>query len=105
MTIRQVEHEITVEAPAATVYRLIAEVENWPRIFPPTLHVDHLERGAGQERIRIWATAGGEAKSWTSRRTLDPAELRITFRQEVSAPRRGSGCCTTTARSTTTPRA
>lgn len=86
MTTRQVEHEITAEAPAATVYRLIAEVENWPRIFPPTIYVDHLERGADEERIRIWATANGAAKSWTSRRTLDPDNLRITFRQEVSAP-------------------
>ncbi|MGW1564416.1 aromatase/cyclase [Streptomyces sp. NPDC002144] len=86
MTTRQVEHEITAEAPAATVYRLIAEVENWPRIFPPTVYVDHVERGDSQERIRIWATANGEAKSWTSRRTLDPGNRRITFRQEVSAP-------------------
>lgn len=86
MTTRQVEHEITVEAPAAAVYRLIAEVENWPRIFPPTIYVDHLERGEGEERIRIWATANGEAKNWTSRRTLDPEQLRITFRQEVSTP-------------------
>ncbi|MFI6037295.1 aromatase/cyclase [Streptomyces sp. NPDC051315] len=86
MTNRQVEHEITIEAPAAAVYRLIAEVENWPRIFPPTIYVDHVERGDEEERIRIWATANGEAKNWTSRRTLDPRALRITFRQEVSSP-------------------
>jgi aromatase len=86
MTTRQVEHEISVDAPAAAVYRLIAEVENWPRIFPPTIYVDHVERGAGEERIRIWATANGEAKNWSSRRTLDPENLRITFRQEVSTP-------------------
>ncbi|MFA3873252.1 aromatase/cyclase [Streptomyces sp. MMCC 100] len=86
MTTRQVEHEIAVDAPAAAVYRLIAEVENWPRIFPPTIYVDHVERGAGEERIRIWATANGEAKNWSSRRTLDPENLRITFRQEVSTP-------------------
>lgn len=61
-------------------------MENWPRIFPPTLYVDHVARGAGEERIRIWATANGEAKNWTSRRTLDPGSLRITFRQEVSTP-------------------
>jgi aromatase len=86
MTTRQVEHEITVAAPAAAVYRLIAEVENWPRIFPPTIYVDHLERGEGEERIRIWATANAEAKNWSSRRTLDAENLRITFRQEVSTP-------------------
>ena len=45
---------------------------NWPRIFPPTIHVDQVERDGTQERIRIWATANGEPKNWTSRRTLDP---------------------------------
>ncbi|MGW5064846.1 aromatase/cyclase [Streptomyces cyaneofuscatus] len=83
---RKVEHEITVRAPAADVYRLIADVANWPRIFPPTVHVEHAERGEHEERIRIWATANQQVKSWTSRRTLHPDELRITFRQEVSAP-------------------
>ncbi|MGJ5756579.1 aromatase [Streptomyces puniciscabiei] len=86
MTIREVAHEITVSAPADVVYRLLAEVENWPRIFPPTIYVDHVERGEREERIRIWATANGEAKNWTSHRTLDPGARRITFRQEVTAP-------------------
>ncbi|GLY32478.1 aromatase/cyclase [Kineosporia sp. NBRC 101731] len=83
---RQVEHAVEIAAPAPAVYRLIAEVENWPRLFPPTIHVEHLERGEGSERIRIWATANGSAKTWTSRRVLDPKAMRIEFRQEVSAP-------------------
>ncbi|MEU9383210.1 aromatase/cyclase [Streptomyces sp. NPDC048279] len=83
---KEVEHEVTISAPAAEVYRLIADVANWPRIFPPTIYVDHLERSADQELIGIWATANGEAKNWTSRRVLDPAGLRITFRQTVSTP-------------------
>ncbi|MBQ0850525.1 aromatase/cyclase [Streptomyces sp. NPDC057621] len=86
MTTREVEHEITVGAPAAAVYRLIADVVNWPRIFPPTIHVDQVEHTGAEERIRIWATAHGEAKNWTSRRTLDAQGLRITFRQEISHP-------------------
>ncbi|MET7896700.1 aromatase/cyclase [Streptomyces mirabilis] len=86
MTTREVEHEITIAAPAPAVYRLLAEVTNWPRIFPPTIHVDRVEHDGSQERIRIWATANGEAKNWTSRRELDPEALRITFRQEVTAP-------------------
>ncbi|MFC0598029.1 aromatase/cyclase [Streptomyces palmae] len=84
--LREVEHTIDIGAPAPAVYRLIAQVENWPRIFPPTLYVDHLEKDGDTERIRIWATAGGEPKNWTSRRTLDADALRITFRQEVSTP-------------------
>ncbi|MFK0151724.1 aromatase/cyclase [Streptomyces sp. NPDC090493] len=83
---KEVEHEITVPAPAAEVYRLIADVANWPRIFPPTIYVDHLERSGNEELIGIWATANGEAKNWTSRRVLDPEGLRITFRQTVSTP-------------------
>ncbi|MGW1320871.1 aromatase/cyclase, partial [Streptomyces sp. NPDC002426] len=86
MTTREVEHEITIAAPAPDVYRLLADVTNWPRIFPPTIHVDQVESDGSQERIRIWATANGQPKNWTSRRELDPEGLRITFRQEVTAP-------------------
>lgn len=85
-TVRQVEHEITVYAGASDVYRMLADVENWPRIFPPSVYVDYLERNGNEERIRVWATANGEAKNWASRRILDPDSLRITFWQEVSAP-------------------
>jgi len=81
-----VEHEITVSAPAAAVYDLIADVENWPLLFEPTIHVEYIEREAETERIRIWATANGAAKTWTSRRTLDPQSLRVDFRQEVPQP-------------------
>ncbi|PXX59745.1 aromatase [Nocardia tenerifensis] len=83
---RACEHEITIAAPAAVVYRLLAEVENWPRIFPPTIHVEQASTGDRTERIHIWATANGEPKSWVSRRTLDPDRFRIRFEQEVSAP-------------------
>lgn len=88
--LREVEHEIKVLAPADDVYRLIAEVENWPRIFPPTVHVEHLERGKAEERIQIWATANDEVKTWTSHRTLDPDGRRVGFRQEISTPPVGS---------------
>ncbi|WP_410585896.1 aromatase/cyclase [Amycolatopsis sp. lyj-23] len=83
---RQTSHEIAVAAPPAAVYGLIADVTNWPRVFPPTVHVEHVERGHTEELIRIWATANGEVKSWTSRRTLDPAAHRVAFRQVVSQP-------------------
>ena len=83
---REVEHEITVHADAADVYRMLADVENWPRLFPPSVFVDYLERNGNSERIRIWATANGEAKNWTSRRLLNPEALRIQFWQEVSTP-------------------
>lgn len=82
----EVEHTITVAAPAKEVYRLIADVTNWPQLFPPTVHVEYLDRGETTERLQIWATANGAAKSWTSRRELWEEDLRIEFRQERSAP-------------------
>ncbi|WND35030.1 aromatase/cyclase [Streptomyces sp. BB1-1-1] len=84
--VHRAEHRITVQAPAPTVFALIADVDAWPRIFPPTVHVEVLERTADEERIRIWATANDSVKTWTSRRVLDPAGLRVSFHQEVSQP-------------------
>lgn len=83
---REVEHEITISAPAEAVYRLITDVENWPRLFPPTIYADYAEKGEREERIRIWATANNTVKNWISRRVLDPEKLRIDFRQEASTP-------------------
>ncbi|WP_424185764.1 aromatase/cyclase [Actinokineospora sp. G85] len=86
--LREVEHGIDVDAPAEAVYALIADVAAWPRLFPPTVHVEHVERSADatEEVIQIWATANGEAKTWRSRRELNPAERTIRFRQVVSQP-------------------
>lgn len=81
-----VEHETMVAAPAAEVYRLLVEVTGWPQIFPPSVHVEYLERSDNDERIQLWATANGEAKTWVSRRELAADARRISFRQERSTP-------------------
>jgi aromatase len=80
------EHRINVSAPAPSVFALILDIGSWPIVFPPTIHADHIERGESEERIRLWATANGEVKNWTSRRFLDRDRLRVRFQQEVSAP-------------------
>jgi aromatase len=80
------EHEAQIDAPAAAVYSLIADVTCWPQVFGPTVHVEVVDTDGASERIRIWATANGEVKSWTSRRDLDAENLRISFRQEASQP-------------------
>ncbi|HEX5405556.1 MAG TPA: aromatase/cyclase [Pseudonocardiaceae bacterium] len=78
------EHQVDVRAPAKVIYQLIADVATWPRMFPPTVHIEYLERDERSERIQIWATANGEAKTWISRRELDPGRMRVDFRQESS---------------------
>ncbi|WP_406330752.1 aromatase/cyclase [Streptomyces sp. NBC_00203] len=84
--LREVAHEITVSAPAATVYRLIAEVDNWPRIYPRTVYAEQVPEADGQELVRIWATTEASFEHWTALRTLDPERLRITFRPTGFGP-------------------
>ncbi|KOG87069.1 cyclase, partial [Streptomyces varsoviensis] len=66
-------HETEIDAPADTVYAIIADATAWPERFTPTVHVEREPLGAAAERLRIWATANGEVKHWTSRRDLDAA--------------------------------
>ncbi|MFF4797244.1 aromatase/cyclase [Streptomyces sp. NPDC001351] len=79
-------HTAEIDAPAETVYEIIADVTRWPQFFAPNVHVEHLGKGEGTEHIHIWATANGSVKNWTSRRELDRARLTVTFRQEISTP-------------------
>lgn len=83
---RETEHEILIAAPAERVYRILADVRQWPSIFPPTIHAQRVAGDDRAEQIRLWATANGEVKSWQSRRELSPTERRIVFGQEKSAP-------------------
>src|SRR5207245_1060801 len=76
---------VTVSGPAAEVSDLIAEVEKWPEIFPPTVHAECVERDGDRELIQIWATANGTARTWTSRREHHACRLSIGFRQQRSA--------------------
>ncbi|MCX4527178.1 MULTISPECIES: aromatase/cyclase [unclassified Streptomyces] len=82
--VRETEHEINVCAPADLVYALVADVTRWPEAFPPTVHAEVVEREGDAELIRLWATANGTAKTWTSRREHDAAARTVTFRQERS---------------------
>jgi aromatase len=85
-TVHDTEHEVSVSAPAAQVYQMIADVSTWPETFPPTVHAQCVEKDGNSELIRLWATANGTAKTWTSRRQHDPERLTVSFRQERSQP-------------------
>ncbi len=83
---RTTEHEISIAAPVRAVYDIIRDVTRWPQYFGPTVHVEYREHGGDSELIQIWATANSQVKTWVSRRCLDPAAMRIRFRQQVSQP-------------------
>ncbi|MDF3293367.1 aromatase/cyclase [Streptomyces silvisoli] len=83
--LRRTEHLRYSMAPAQTLYELAADVTRWPAIFGPSVFAQHLGRGQGTERFRLWAQVNGEVKSWVSRRELDPDALWIRFDQEQSA--------------------
>lgn len=79
-------HIININAPADTIYGLISDVTKWPYIFTPTVHVQTMQLDDSNERLRLWAFANGEVRTWASRRTLDPVGKRIRFHQVVSSP-------------------
>lgn len=83
---RTTHHSVTVDAPAAAVYALLADVTLAPTLFAAPIHYRHSERGAHHERFRIWGLANDQVASWTSVRHLDPAGHVITFEQEHPHP-------------------
>ncbi|MEV5880471.1 aromatase/cyclase [Streptomyces sp. NPDC052101] len=79
--VHRTSHSIEVDAPAGVVYGLISDAVRWPLFFPPNVHVERLEFDGTDERLRMWATATGEVRSWVSQRVQDPQTRRIEFRQ------------------------
>ncbi|MFF3941626.1 aromatase/cyclase [Streptomyces phaeofaciens] len=75
-------HHVDVAAPAGVIYDLIADATRWPWYLPHSVHVEQLDFDGRSERLRMWATAGGQVRSWTSHRRLSPRGRRITFRRE-----------------------
>ncbi|MGA4838288.1 aromatase/cyclase [Streptomyces sp. G45] len=84
--VHRTEHAWTADAPADTLYALVADVTRWPAIFEPTVHVRHIERTPRSERFEIWAVVNDEVAHWTSRRVLDAHRRCVTFRQDHSRP-------------------
>lgn len=92
MTSTHAVHRVDIAAPAPVIYAIIADVGSWPLYFPPTVRAQRVSGDASEERIRIWALANGELRTWISRRRLDEAALRIEFAQtEPRGPVAGMG--------------
>lgn len=75
-------HSRLINAPAQTLYLLVAHVTRWPAIFEPCVDARFIRREKCEERIAIRAGVNGTVRSWLSHRSLDARSLRIDFRQE-----------------------
>ncbi|MEU9982389.1 SRPBCC family protein [Streptomyces sp. NPDC050856] len=82
----RVSHEVTVDAPAEDVYRLLADLANWPWMFRAFVHAEVIGRQGAFERVGMWTTSGDRVEHWLALRRLDEAALRIDFRPEDPAP-------------------
>ncbi|WP_326654670.1 MULTISPECIES: aromatase/cyclase [unclassified Streptomyces] len=80
--VHRMSHSVDLAAPAGVVYGLIADAVRWPLFFPPNVHVERLEFDGTNERLRMWATANGEVRSWLSHRVQDSQDRLIEFRQQ-----------------------
>ncbi|MFF8617553.1 aromatase/cyclase [Streptomyces sp. NPDC015350] len=80
--VHRTTHSVEVAAPAGVVYGMISNAVQWPLFFPPNVHVERLDFDGRDERLRMWAVANGQVRSWLSRRVQDPEARRIDFRQQ-----------------------
>ncbi|MGW6905703.1 aromatase/cyclase [Streptomyces sp. NPDC054940] len=83
------EHTVTVDAPVATVWDVLVDVEGYARIFPPTEDVTILEESPKHQIARLVVDVNGEVQSWISRRDIDADRHVIAYRQLENAPMMG----------------
>jgi ribosome-associated toxin RatA of RatAB toxin-antitoxin module len=79
------EHTVTVEAPADVVYTVLADIEGYAKLFPPTESSTILEESATHQIARLVVDVSGQTQSWVTRRDLDPERRVIAYRQLENA--------------------
>jgi aromatase len=79
------EHTVTVEAPADVVYAVLADVEGYADLFPPTESVTMLEETEAYQIARLVVDVSGQVQSWVTRRDLDRERRTISYRQLENA--------------------
>ncbi|KWV33650.1 aromatase/cyclase [Micromonospora rifamycinica] len=85
-TMFHTEHTVTVEAPADLVYAVLADIEGYARLFPPTESSTILEESETHQIARLVVDVSGQLQSWVTRRDLDRERRIIAYRQLENAP-------------------
>lgn len=79
-------HEVHVDATPDHVFDLLADLDQWPRVFRPFVLVEPLGEREGVERVGMWATFDGVIEHWAVFREVDRDHRRITLRPERPHP-------------------
>ncbi|MCX5339135.1 aromatase/cyclase [Streptomyces atratus] len=80
------EHTVTVEANADVVYAVLADIEGYAKLFPPTETSTMLEETETYQIARLVVDVSGQRQSWVTRRDLDREHRTIAYRQLENAP-------------------
>ena len=71
---------ITINGDLQTIYRLGAQIENWPSLLPHYRYVDVLWQDGNRMVARMGASRDGLPVSWMCYQERFPDEPRVTFR-------------------------
>lgn len=80
------EHCVTVDASIEQVYEVLADVEGYANLFPPTQSVTMIEQGPDYQIAKLVVEVSGQLQSWTTRRDLDAKHKIIHYQQLETAP-------------------
>jgi ribosome-associated toxin RatA of RatAB toxin-antitoxin module len=76
----QTQTALLVQSDAPTMYRLAADVQDWPRLLPHYRRVTVLREEGARRLVEMRARRDLIPVGWTAEQRLFPDEPRITFR-------------------------
>ena len=79
------DHCITSDAPVQIVYEVLADIEGYANLFPPTQSVTLLEQGPNYQIAKLVVDVNGQIQSWTTRRDLYSERGIIRYHQRETA--------------------
>lgn len=79
--------QITVRANPDAIFRLAADIEDWPRFLPHYRWVRVIEQRSEGRVVEMAARRGVMPVKWTSLQWLDPSARRVYYRHVGGATR------------------
>jgi aromatase len=83
---RSASHSVVCAASADSVYAVIRDTANWPRIFDACLSAMRIEGEGNEELVRIEALQDGQRVGWNTQRRYFDAIHRIDYHLPVPMP-------------------